>query len=59
MYFALSDSVEVTDDEEDDGGDDDDDCRGPSAKSGSGSHLESARSILLSERRKEQNENCA
>ena len=50
MYFALSDSVEVTDDEEDDGGDDDDECRGPSAKSGSGSHLESARSILLSEK---------
>ena len=58
MYFALSDSVEVTDDEEDDGGDDDDECRGPSAKSGSGSHLESARSILLSEIRKEHYKNC-
>ena len=51
LYFALSDSVEVTDEADDEGGEEDEECRGPSARSGSGSHLESASRILLSERR--------
>ena len=53
LYFALSDSVEVTDEAEDEGGEEDEECRGPSARSGSGSHLESASRILLSESRRE------
>ena len=53
MYFALSDSVEVTDEAEDEGGEEDEECRGPRARSGSGSHLESASRILLSANRRE------